>query len=84
VATVNDPNDRLPTASGLNAAWLASSQSKKGAGATEAANHRLNDEATLSTWSDFPLSPDRFDRAAANAKLAKASKCNPLHKNEVC
>jgi hypothetical protein len=78
-------NDRLPTASGLNAAWLASSRSKKkGAGATEAANHTLNDEAALSTQPDFPLSPDQFDRAAVNAKLAKASKRNPLRKNEVC
>jgi hypothetical protein len=46
--------------------------------------HTLDDEAALSTRPDFPLSPDRFDREAANAKLAKASKRNPFRKNEVC
>jgi hypothetical protein len=72
---------RLPTASGLNAAWLTGSRSRKGA--TEAVKHILDDEAALSTRPDFPPSPARFDREAANAKLAKASKRNMSRKNEV-
>ena len=66
----------------MNPAWLTSSQSKKGA--SDAAKHMLDDEAALSTWPDFPISPDQFDCEAANAKLAKASKHNPLCKNDVC
>lgn len=74
--------DRLPTASGLNATWLASSQSKK-KGATEAAKHMLVDEDALSTRPDFLRSPEKFDHEAANAKLAKASKHNLSRRNAV-
>jgi hypothetical protein len=75
-------NNRLPPASGLNVAWLGRSQLKKGD--TEVVKHSLDDAAALSTWPDYPPSPDRFDREAANAKLAKASMRNPLRKNAVC
>jgi hypothetical protein len=68
-------NNRLPTASSLNPAWLAASHSKK-QGATEAEKHMLDDEAALSTRPDFPRSPDKFEHEAANAALVKASKHN--------
>ena len=74
-------NSRLPVASSLNATWMASSRSKKGA--TEVTKHALDDDAAMSTRPSFALSPNRFDREAANAKLVKATKRNPLRKNDV-
>jgi hypothetical protein len=76
-------NNGLPTASGLNIAWLAASRSKK-QGATEVEKHMLDDEAALSTRPDFPRSPDKFDHEAANAALLKASKRNLTRQNAVC
>ena len=81
--THGEHEHRLPTASGLNVTWLAASRSRK-QGATEAAKHMLDDEATLSTQPDFPCSPDKFDHEAANVILAKASKHNLTHQNAVC
>jgi hypothetical protein len=70
---------RLPVASGLNSAWVASKKSKNGVMNLES----MDDRVALSTRPDFPPSPNTFNREAATTQLSKANQHNPLRKNLV-
>lgn len=61
-------DDSLPVASGLNTEWVKAQKNK---GPTEVAQC-MGDEAALSTRPDYPPSPTKFDRKAADAKIATA------------
>ena len=66
-------DNSLPVASGLNTEWVKAQKRVKAPktkkGPTEMV-HCMNDEAALSTRPDYRPSPTKFDRKAADAKVA--------------
>ena len=79
---VVDQMHRLPVASGLNGAWVASKKSKNGVMNFETME-TMDDRVALPTRLDFPPSPNTFNREAATTQLSKANQRNPLRKNLV-
>ncbi|KAF7436244.1 hypothetical protein PC9H_003073 [Pleurotus ostreatus] len=65
-----------PVASGLNAAWLANLGNNLPQVSPNRVVTAIDDEAADSTRPDFPPSPLKFNRNAANATIAKASQRN--------
>ena len=82
-------DDSLPVASGLSGEWAKtkSAKSAKSAkkGPTEA-TQCVDDEAALSTRPDYPPSPTKFDRRAADAKFTTVGTgaARAARRNVVC
>ena len=81
-------DNSLPVASGLSGEWLKAQKTVKAQKAKEGPTEIgqcMDDEAALSTRPDYPPSPTKFDRIAADAMLAtaRAGTSRSIRKNTV-
>jgi hypothetical protein len=79
-------DDSLPVASGLSGEWVKTKKAKSAKRSPTEVTQCMDDKAALSTRPDYPPSPTKFDRRAADAKFATvgAGAGQAARRNVVC